>query len=155
MCLVFEPGAAGWKAQTNPLSYSGTPRMKSYVECYQNRIEANLNRTKTWGNWRQVNRRRWYYRIAWKAFHVLPGHDVIYMLPRAEIKHPDCSFQAVWPDWAIFEGPGNNFSYRSRPNFWANFKKRILRKIANFWQHFRINWATFYSHIWSNWFQGK
>ena len=25
VCLGFEPGAAGWKARTNPLSYSGTP----------------------------------------------------------------------------------------------------------------------------------
>ena len=25
VCLGFEPGAVGWKAQTNPLSYSGTP----------------------------------------------------------------------------------------------------------------------------------
>ena len=25
VCLGFEPGAAGWKAQTNPLSYGGTP----------------------------------------------------------------------------------------------------------------------------------
>ena len=25
VCLGLEPGAAGWKAQTNPLSYSGTP----------------------------------------------------------------------------------------------------------------------------------
>ena len=24
-CLGVEPGAAGWKAQTNPLSYGGTP----------------------------------------------------------------------------------------------------------------------------------
>ena len=24
VCLGFEPGAAGWKARTNPLSYSGT-----------------------------------------------------------------------------------------------------------------------------------
>ena len=23
VCLGFEPGAAGWKARTNPLSYSG------------------------------------------------------------------------------------------------------------------------------------
>ena len=23
--LGFEPGAAGWKVQTNPLSYGGTP----------------------------------------------------------------------------------------------------------------------------------
>ena len=26
MCLGLEPGAAGWKAQTNPLSYGGTPK---------------------------------------------------------------------------------------------------------------------------------
>ena len=26
VCLGLEPGAAGWKAQTNPMSYSGTPR---------------------------------------------------------------------------------------------------------------------------------
>ena len=25
VCLALEPGAAGWKAQTNPLSYGGTP----------------------------------------------------------------------------------------------------------------------------------
>ena len=25
VCLGFEPGAAGWKAHTNPLSYGGTP----------------------------------------------------------------------------------------------------------------------------------
>ena len=25
VCLGLKPGAAGWKAQTNPLSYSGTP----------------------------------------------------------------------------------------------------------------------------------
>ena len=24
-CLGLEPGAAGWKAQTNPLSYGGAP----------------------------------------------------------------------------------------------------------------------------------
>ena len=26
VCLGFEPGAAGWKAQMNPLSYGGTPQ---------------------------------------------------------------------------------------------------------------------------------
>ena len=26
VCLGFEPGAAGWKARTNPLSYGGTPK---------------------------------------------------------------------------------------------------------------------------------
>ena len=25
MCLGLEPGAAGWQAQTNPLSYGGPP----------------------------------------------------------------------------------------------------------------------------------
>ena len=25
VCLGFDPGVAGWKAQTNPLSYGGTP----------------------------------------------------------------------------------------------------------------------------------
>ena len=25
VCLGLEPGAAGWKAQTNPLSYGSTP----------------------------------------------------------------------------------------------------------------------------------
>ena len=25
VCLGFEPGVAGWKALTNPLSYGGTP----------------------------------------------------------------------------------------------------------------------------------
>ena len=25
VCLGLEPGAAGWKLQTNPLSYGGTP----------------------------------------------------------------------------------------------------------------------------------
>ena len=26
VCLGLEPGAAGWKAQTIPLSYGGTPQ---------------------------------------------------------------------------------------------------------------------------------
>ena len=29
-CLGVEPGAAGWKAQTNPLSYGGTPCLKFF-----------------------------------------------------------------------------------------------------------------------------
>ena len=28
VCLGLEPGVAGWKVQTNPLSYGGTPRLK-------------------------------------------------------------------------------------------------------------------------------
>ena len=27
VCLGIEPGAAGWKARTNPLSYGGTPNV--------------------------------------------------------------------------------------------------------------------------------
>ena len=27
VCLGFEPGVAGWKAQKNPLSYGGTPKI--------------------------------------------------------------------------------------------------------------------------------
>ena len=27
VCLGLEPGAAGWKAQTNPLSYGGTHQL--------------------------------------------------------------------------------------------------------------------------------
>ena len=32
VCLGFEPGAAGWKAETNPLSYSGTQRSKILLD---------------------------------------------------------------------------------------------------------------------------
>ena len=31
VCLGLEPGAAGWKAQTNPLSYGGTPTLGKYL----------------------------------------------------------------------------------------------------------------------------
>ena len=31
VCLGLEPGAAGWKAQTNPLSYGGTPSLSNIV----------------------------------------------------------------------------------------------------------------------------
>ena len=33
VCLGLKPGAAGWKAQTNPLSYGGTPRF-AYLTIY-------------------------------------------------------------------------------------------------------------------------
>ena len=29
VCLGFEPGMAGWKARTNPLSYGGAPELNS------------------------------------------------------------------------------------------------------------------------------
>ena len=31
VCLGIEPGAAGWKARTNPLSYGGTPILQLLV----------------------------------------------------------------------------------------------------------------------------
>ena len=35
MCLGLEPGAAGWKAQTNPLSYGGTPGSEPFNSLFQ------------------------------------------------------------------------------------------------------------------------
>ena len=32
VCLGLEPGAAGWKAQTNPLSYGVTPNKKPFLK---------------------------------------------------------------------------------------------------------------------------
>ena len=34
VCLGPEPGAVGWKAQTNPLSYSGIPYSVDWVKEY-------------------------------------------------------------------------------------------------------------------------
>ena len=31
VCLGLEPRAAGWKAQTNPLSYGGTPNLQIFT----------------------------------------------------------------------------------------------------------------------------
>ena len=31
VCLGFEPGVAGWKAETNPLSYGGTVLFGQYL----------------------------------------------------------------------------------------------------------------------------
>ena len=31
VCLGLEPGAAGWKAQTNPLSYGGTQQLFLFI----------------------------------------------------------------------------------------------------------------------------
>ena len=38
VCLGLEPGAAGWKAQTNPLSYGGTPKQQTLL----NRMKGPL-----------------------------------------------------------------------------------------------------------------
>ena len=40
VCLGLEPGAAGWKAQTNPLSYGGTP--------YRSTVTLTLISCTTW-----------------------------------------------------------------------------------------------------------
>ena len=32
VCLGLEPGAAGWKAQMNPLSYGGTPGAHVFID---------------------------------------------------------------------------------------------------------------------------
>ena len=50
VCLGFEPGAAGWKAQTNPLSYGGTPttttkklfvlQIRSYLKTWLNKVSS-------------------------------------------------------------------------------------------------------------------
>ena len=50
VCLGVEPGVAGWKAQTNPLSYGGTPfschftisKNLSKSNCLFGRIKSNL-----------------------------------------------------------------------------------------------------------------
>ena len=32
VCLGLEPGVAGWKVQTNPLSYGGTPYAEILID---------------------------------------------------------------------------------------------------------------------------
>ena len=44
MCLGLEPGVAGWKEQTNPLSYGSTP---SVTDCLL-QIPPNIPRTSDW-----------------------------------------------------------------------------------------------------------
>ena len=34
VCLVLKPGAAGRKAQTNPLSYGGVPKINFYITSF-------------------------------------------------------------------------------------------------------------------------
>ena len=55
VCLGIEPGAAGWKARTNPLSYGGTPQrslmLQNFLEnliCYKIWFLQNLICYKTW-----------------------------------------------------------------------------------------------------------
>ena len=44
VCLGFEPGAAGWKARTNPLSYGGTPKkyFKAHSDYCNSAVTSNL-----------------------------------------------------------------------------------------------------------------
>ena len=55
VCLGLEPGAAGWKAQTNPLSYGGTPKYLSLGNSSKNiltlRFASKLKSYKAEGNY--------------------------------------------------------------------------------------------------------
>ena len=43
MCLGIEPGAAGWKARMNPLSYGGTPYYVNFLSTSMELVlRANL-----------------------------------------------------------------------------------------------------------------
>ena len=42
-CLGVEPGAAGWKAQTNPLSYGDTPYFARILTSVALRLEQSVN----------------------------------------------------------------------------------------------------------------
>ena len=61
VCLGLEPRAAGWKAQTNPLSYGGTPQTivvsekvfikSSFLSIVTiKHLSANLFFTSTWSS---------------------------------------------------------------------------------------------------------
>ena len=44
VCLGVEPGVAGWKAQTNPLSYGGTlPSLSGKSEVGGDQVSANIS----------------------------------------------------------------------------------------------------------------
>ena len=46
-CLGLKPGVAGWKAQTNPLSYDGTPMMiVSWMQAGNRNLNCAVNLTK-------------------------------------------------------------------------------------------------------------
>ena len=42
VCLGLEPGAAGWKAQTNPLSYGSTPGTSTYFHLWLVFSDSNI-----------------------------------------------------------------------------------------------------------------
>ena len=49
VCLGLEPGAAGWKAQTNPLSYGGTP-ICTFVYLFTINCNEKTKKLKDCGN---------------------------------------------------------------------------------------------------------
>ena len=53
VCLRFEPRAAGWLAQTKPLSYSGSQDEHTFAAPQQNTFEGNCN---FWRSWKKKNR---------------------------------------------------------------------------------------------------
>ena len=42
VCLGLKPGAAGWKARMNTLSYSGTPISDCYPTAYYEEFQKRL-----------------------------------------------------------------------------------------------------------------
>ena len=42
VCLELEPRAAGWKTQTNPLSYCGTPQEREMLHTAQTKWQPRL-----------------------------------------------------------------------------------------------------------------
>ena len=48
VCLGIEPGAAGWKVTTKPLSYGSTPRIKLFIlSCYKKKRHISVCKTRT------------------------------------------------------------------------------------------------------------
>ena len=51
VCLGFEPGAAEWKVQTNPLCYAGTPTASMFLLLESNFMIIHV--LKWWGFWQE------------------------------------------------------------------------------------------------------
>ena len=61
----------------------------------------------------------------------------------------------MWPDWPIFNLPGNKISYKSSSNILVRLFLIIKLKckiwFGYFWGNIGRNWATYYFIIWSHW----
>ena len=51
--LGFEPGAAGWKAQTDPLSYGGAPTSPLFCATYRMDLNFRRRRSETKLKWKE------------------------------------------------------------------------------------------------------